>query len=337
MAHIQWKDRYNINFREIDAQHHGLLDLLNELIDLMDGRRKPDQVEHLFQALGDYALTHFSSEERYMQAAGYPKLAQHRQEHVAFVARVAELSQAFDPRNRQVVEVTLDFLKHWYLNHITKSDQDYVPFLKKALPTTPIEGILFALDGVICAVNPAPLVKEVAQRSGRAEAEVQAALGEDPGLLHKLEAGAWDLERFNKELTAWAGSALPEEDLARAYLATFQPVPALVQLAARLKTHQPVALVGNAAPWMRTQGFTQFGLEGHFSAEALSCEAGARLPDKAVLLKAAAKLGLAPETCLLIQRDAAGLDAAQAAHLQTLHYTNPVMLMAELRRMGLAF
>ena len=148
---------------------------------------------------------------------------------------------------------------------------------------------------------------------------------------------AWNLEKFNKELTAWAGSALPDEELARAYLATFQPVPALVQLAARLKAHQPVALVGNAAPWMRSKGFALLGIADLFSAEALSCEARARLPDKAVLLKAAAKLGLAPETCLLIQQDPAGLDAAQAAHLQTLHYTNPVMLMAELRRMGLPF
>lgn len=112
MAHIQWKDRYNINFREIDAQHHGLLDLLDKLIDLMEGRRKPEQVEHLFRALGDYAATHFSSEERYMQAARYPKLAQHRQEHAAFVARVAELSLNFDPHDRRVVDATLDFLKH---------------------------------------------------------------------------------------------------------------------------------------------------------------------------------------------------------------------------------
>ena len=42
MARSQWKDRYNINFRENDAQHHGLLDLLDKLIDLMDGRRKSE-------------------------------------------------------------------------------------------------------------------------------------------------------------------------------------------------------------------------------------------------------------------------------------------------------
>jgi hemerythrin len=337
MTHVQWKDRYNINFREIDAQHHVLLDLLNELLDLMDGRRDPKQVTHIFSALGDYASTHFSSEERYMQAAEYPKLAAHRQEHAAFVTRVQELSEAYDPDNPRVMDETAVFLREWYLDHIFKTDQDYVPFLRKALPTTPIEAILFALDGVVCPLDPAPLITELARRSGKAETEVQAALWESPGLLRELESGAWDLERFSTELTAWAGTAIPLDDLARTYLASFHPVPALLQFAIRLKAYQPVGLVGNATPWLRNGGFSQLGFAGLFSVEALSCEAGARLPDKAVFLEAASRLSLAPETCLLIQRDPACMDSAQAAHLQTLHYTNPVLLMAELRRMGIPF
>ena len=36
MARIVWKDHYNIGYKDIDAQHRVLLDLLNELIDLMD-------------------------------------------------------------------------------------------------------------------------------------------------------------------------------------------------------------------------------------------------------------------------------------------------------------
>jgi hemerythrin len=337
MAHIQWKDRYNINFREIDAQHRGLLDLLNKLLDLMNGRRNPNQVVHIFDALGDYASTHFSSEERYMQAAGYPKLAAHRQEHAAFVARVKELSGAYDPDNPKVVDETAEFLRDWYLGHIIKIDQDYVPHLKKALPTTPIEAILFAMDGVVCPLDPAPLLTELARLSGKMESDVQAALWENPGLLRELEAGSWDLERFETELTSWAGAAIPPGDLARIYLASFHPVPALLQLATRLKAYQPVGLVGNGTPWLRSGGFPQLGFAGVYSVEMLSCEAGARLPDKAVLLEAASRLGLSPKTCLLIQRDPACMDSAQAAGLQTLHYTNPVMLMAELRRMGVPF
>jgi hemerythrin len=31
MVHLQWKDRYNIGYKEIDAQHKGLVDVLTLL------------------------------------------------------------------------------------------------------------------------------------------------------------------------------------------------------------------------------------------------------------------------------------------------------------------
>ena len=99
----------------------------------------------------------------------------------------------------------------------------------------------------------------------------------------------------------------------------------------------PVALVGNAAPWMRSQILGRLGLATSFTANALSCEAGARLPDKALLLAGASSLGLAPGACILIHRDPACIEAAQGVGMQTLEYTNQVMLMAELRRMGIGF
>jgi hemerythrin len=337
MAHIQWKDRYNINFREIDAQHRGLLDLINELGDLMDGGSHPKDVARIFLALGDYAQTHFSSEERYMQAANYPKLAQHRQEHVTFVNRVKELSRDYNPGDIRQVEETSAFLRDWYLGHITKIDQEYVPYLKRALPTASIEGILFGLDGMVCAFDPAPLVKAMAEASGRTEAEAQAALWEEPGLLRELENGNWDLDRFDMEFASWAAKSGSTEALVSGYTASFQPVAPLLRFAERLKTYQSVALVGNATPWMRTEGISSLGLEGVFNAEVFSCEVSTRLPSKAFFLAAAERLKLAPDTCLLIHRDPACLDAAQDAQLQTLHYTNPVMVMSELRRMGVPF
>jgi beta-phosphoglucomutase-like phosphatase (HAD superfamily) len=125
--------------------------------------------------------------------------------------------------------------------------------------------------------------------------------------------------------------------LATGYVASFQAVPAMLRLAAQMKGHQPVALVGNAAPWLRTYGLAGLGLKGHFTAEVLSCEAKLRLPDQGLFLAAAERLGMAPDACLLIHRDPACLDAAQAVRMQTLDYTTPVMLMAQLRRMGVPF
>lgn len=337
MVHIQWKDRYNVHFREIDAQHQGLLDLLNELSDNLDGRRHPETVAHVFAALGDYAQTHFASEERYMRAAGYPNLPKHCQEHVYFVDRIKELSRSYNPGDPRVMGETADFLRDWYMNHIIKVDQEYGPFLRRALPTASIEGILLGLDGVIFGWDPAPLLQAAIQASGRAEAEVHRALWEEPGFLPQLESGQWDLERFGTEWSAWSGQPGPPEGLAAAYGASYQANPAMVQLAGRLKQHQPVGLVGNAAPWLRARVLGRLGLASAFTANALSCEAGTRLPGKALLLAAASALGLAPEACMLIHHDSPCIEAAQAVGMQTLEYTNPVMLMAELRRMGIGF
>lgn len=337
MAHIQWKDRYNINFREIDAQHRGLLDLLNELSDHFDGGRHPAEVARIFEALEDYAATHFSSEERYMQAAGYPRLAPHRQEHAAFVVRLRQLKTAYDPADPRLVDETWNFLRDWYLNHITKSDQDYAPHVKRALPTAPIEAILFGLEGVLCSIDPAPLVQELSRLSARPEEDVQVALWEAPGFLRDLISGERDLESFSAALVAWAGRPVDPEGLAARYGDSFHPVPALLNLAARLKVYQPVGLVGDATPWMRSTALAQLGLEGLFTTETLSCEVQAKVPDKALFRAAAERLGLAPEACLLIHRDEAAIEAAQSIRMQTLHYTNPVMLMAELRRMGIGF
>jgi hemerythrin-like metal-binding protein len=130
MVHIQWKDRYNINFMEIDEQHKVLLDLLNELIDLVGERGDPEVVSDIFHRLCQYALTHFSVEEAYMAAGKYPQLAKHQAEHGTFIQKLLELNQTYDPADPHLLEETVDFLKHWYLDHILNSDTKYVPFLK---------------------------------------------------------------------------------------------------------------------------------------------------------------------------------------------------------------
>lgn len=337
MPHIQWKDRYNIHFREIDAQHRGLLDLLNELIDCMDGRRNPEQVARIFRDLGEYAGTHFSSEERYMLAAKYPKFDEHRREHDSFTSKVSQLAQAYDPGDPHLIEETLSFLKQWYVEHITKVDQEYAPFLQRALPTAPIQAILVGLDSIFCACDGEAFARHVAEASGKLVADTERALQEDPGLLSRFELGGSDTDGFVGDLSAWAGSAFDAEALARAWTEARRPVAAMTHLARGLRDRHQVALVGNAPPWARTHLFPTLAIEGLFHAEVLSCEVGKCLPDADLLLEASALLKVPPEACLLLHNDTACLDAAQAVHLQTLHFTKPVMLMAELRRMAVPF
>jgi hemerythrin len=134
MVHLQWKDRYNINFMEIDEQHRSLLVVLNELIDLVGERGDPEVVGDIFRRLCQYALIHFATEEAYMEAGKYPLLAQHKAEHGAFIEKLIALNQTYDPTDPHLLEDTLDFLKQWYISHILNSDMKYMPFLRPPVP-----------------------------------------------------------------------------------------------------------------------------------------------------------------------------------------------------------
>lgn len=139
MAYIHWKDRYSINFREIDDQHKSLLATLNELIDLVGERGDPEAVSAIFSQLCQYALTHFATEEAYLAAANYPHLEQQKTEHGIFIQKLIDLNQSYDPTDPQLLDETLGFLKHWFVSHIMDSDMKYVPSLKKATAKSPVE------------------------------------------------------------------------------------------------------------------------------------------------------------------------------------------------------
>jgi hypothetical protein len=50
LTHIQWKDRYNIGYKDIDVQHRVLLDLLNELVDLIEQGKAQEGISDIFTA-----------------------------------------------------------------------------------------------------------------------------------------------------------------------------------------------------------------------------------------------------------------------------------------------
>jgi hemerythrin len=76
----------------------------------------------------EYALTHFSTEEKYMQQVNYPDFAAHKKEHEAFVAEVVKQVKAFE-ENQNDPDVLVGFLKDWLMNHIAVSDKKYSPYL----------------------------------------------------------------------------------------------------------------------------------------------------------------------------------------------------------------
>jgi hemerythrin len=124
MPFLEWKDSYNIGVKEIDNQHRGLFDIISKLF--TSQLYEPDG-KYFFLMLRkfvEYAQVHFSTEERYMQEAQYPKFTEHQREHELFIAQLSKIVQDIEKNEPDIETKTLSFLKDWYLAHILGTDRD---------------------------------------------------------------------------------------------------------------------------------------------------------------------------------------------------------------------
>ncbi len=337
MAHIQWKDRYNIGFRDIDAQHKVLLDLLNDLIDLVGERRDAATVAGIFQRLCEYVRVHFSTEEAYLKEFAYPRLAEHQALHATFTARLIDLDSTYDPTDPRLLSETLDFLKHWYLEHITRADQDYVPFLPRDTEPPPIQAIIFDFGNVQYRFDNGRILAGLAQLTGRSTEALKQAVYDDASLSEDYEAGRIDSQAFLAGVSALCGRDLTEAEFLPIFTGHFTPIDSTLELIRRLKPAYRIGLLSNTNPWHFEHGIRTTPVFPLYDTITLSYEVGVLKPEPRIYQDAVAKLGLPPEACVYIDDLAPFAEAATKLGLHGLTYTTPVALMAQLRQLRVAF
>ena len=335
MAHIRWKDRYNIGYKEIDAQHMGLLGVLNELADLIGKKSAPDAVAAIFHRLCQYALTHFATEERYLKAAGYPGLSRQESEHATFINRLLELNHSYDPVDPQLVEETLSFVKDWYLNHILQSDLDYVPHLKRFHAEAEIKAVIFDFGNVICAFDNRRFLEAIAPACGQSVADLHSLIYERSDLPRAYESGAIGSAEFLAGISALCGHDFPEADFLQAYTNIFTSIETTFDLIRQLKPRYKLGLISDTGPW-HADVIRASEVYPLFDAVTLSCEVGARKPDPRLFEDALGKLDLLAEECVYIDDRRPFARAATDHLLHGIAYTGHEALVAELRRTKVA-
>ena len=337
MIQIKWKDRYNIGYGEIDAQHRSLLDLLNELSGLIGERQDPAVVGAVFSRLCDYVRLHFSTEERLLEACAYPRLADHRDLHARFVDKLLELNRGFDPTDPRLLTETSDFLKHWYLEHITKADQDYAPFLQRHPPESPLQALIFDFGNVQYRFDNSRFLAGLSRLCGRSTEELKRAIYDDSSLSLDYEAGRIDSPTFLAGVSARCGRELTEAEFLPVFTDIFTPINSTLELIRKLKPAYRIGLLSNTSPWHFEHAIRTSPIFPLFDAITLSYEVGASKPDARIYQDALAKLALPPEACVYIDDLPPFTEAATKLGLTGLTYTTPVALMAQLRQLKVAF
>ena len=131
---LAWDDNFVTGIASVDAQHRGLVDLVNRSAALLSDSDAAAQTEigPLLNQLMRYADYHFSHEETLMREGGLVQVYQdlHRDAHLGFVREVASMRTRFDQGDTPSGTDLLRFMMDWLTFHILSEDQRMANQLK---------------------------------------------------------------------------------------------------------------------------------------------------------------------------------------------------------------
>lgn len=160
---IQWRKEMAIDGGLIDGDHKHLISIMNEFCAASPTEDSRDRLLGILDRLNVYTTIHFRREEQLQRAVHYPYIDAHHHEHgdllrelysihqgltAPVAAPTAEDAGAGDTEltpmaaapmadARTVVEAhrtVAEFLHHWLVDHIIKSDLRMKPFAKRMAP-----------------------------------------------------------------------------------------------------------------------------------------------------------------------------------------------------------
>jgi hemerythrin-like metal-binding protein len=122
---IPWLPAYEINVSVIDEQHRELFRMFNDLLDAMwDGKGKA-VIQEKLRFMANYAVSHFSTEEKFMVNYEFPDYPAHKKLHDDFTSGVVDFLKVYEQDGAttdMLVSVVQD-LGTWTRDHIRDMDQ----------------------------------------------------------------------------------------------------------------------------------------------------------------------------------------------------------------------
>ncbi|MDP1736876.1 MAG: hemerythrin domain-containing protein [Caulobacter sp.] len=158
---IQWRDEMAIDHGLIDNDHKYLISIMNEFCETDPTDGSPDRLVNILSKLNAYTTIHFRREEALQRSVHYSYIDAHHHEHGDLLRALYSIhrglfsldaspveDEAEDPAapsggpdpatpagrvvraHRKVAE----FLHHWLIDHIIKSDLRMKPYARDMLP-----------------------------------------------------------------------------------------------------------------------------------------------------------------------------------------------------------
>ena len=124
---LLWREEMSVGQADIDGDHRQLIAIINDFVNMAQ-RLPGNRVLHeTLLGLHDYTAMHFEREEAIQLACHFPLYGAHQREHQELLGQIKTMARAyFIDKTREVNKESLDetaqFLRHWLVDHIIKSD-----------------------------------------------------------------------------------------------------------------------------------------------------------------------------------------------------------------------
>lgn len=129
MSLVVWDESYVLGIKEFDQHHQHLVGLLNKIHEHFTSGLPHETLKSVINELIDYATYHFYMEERWMAENSYTELAEHKQEHDLFAAKIVEFQVDLSSGSARFSPQIQSFLNDWLINHILTTDMKYKPYI----------------------------------------------------------------------------------------------------------------------------------------------------------------------------------------------------------------
>lgn len=113
MVYFDWNPAHQTGIASIDFEHHQLVDALNGIHDLIEGRASPEEIGDALAEFHTAAAAHFALEERILQEERHPELATRRQIHYRLLDEVRDIMDAYEAGDFERGEGLPATLRHW--------------------------------------------------------------------------------------------------------------------------------------------------------------------------------------------------------------------------------
>lgn len=122
---LQWsEERHGTGVKEIDDQHKELFRQVNHLLTAMRSGKGREELDPLMKFLAEYAVRHFSCEEKHMESRNCSACKANKAAHENFLkefGRVMDEYKKTGPSSNIVVRLQSVLCK-WLDEHISKID-----------------------------------------------------------------------------------------------------------------------------------------------------------------------------------------------------------------------